>query len=202
MSPWFRRLLPTLSILALVVFQPATARPQASGANASELRLDASLIEDFLRVIYFGDDGRYHFREYSPCSYQFVQNPAVSVEDGVVRVTAEYFGRRGSEGLGGCVGTPGVSTNVSVSARASAQGSALTIEILEVKTETMPRLTSTILQAAGVSVPMTHEFDLMGALNNVLYGNRRFGVSSLDVHDVLIEEGNVLIRLTLRLGIW
>ena len=49
---------------------------------------------------------------------------------------------------------------------------------------------------------MTHDFDLMGALNNVLYGNQRFGVSSLDVHDVLIEEGNVLIRLTLRLGIW
>ena len=80
----FRRLLPVLSILALgVMLQPTVvAQPHASPAGSSEIRLDASLIKDFLEVIYFGEDGRFHFREYSPCSYQFLQNPSSSSKEG------------------------------------------------------------------------------------------------------------------------
>ena len=94
-----------LSIAALgVIPQVAAAHPQqAAESNISELRLDSALIRDFLQVIYFGDDGRFHFREYSTCSYQFLQNPSVAVADGLVRVSAEFYSRRGTEALGRCV---------------------------------------------------------------------------------------------------
>jgi len=202
----FRRLLPMLVILPLGLGpEMAAARPQAPQAtepNISELRLDAALIGDFLRVIYFGDDGRFHFREYSTCSYQFIQNPAVSVEDGLVHVTAEYYARRGTEALGGCAGGPGTSTAVTMSARLSAQGSTMAFEILEVKTESMPRITAALLDLAGVTLPMTHNFDLMAAMNRMLHENQPFGVSSLDIHEVLVEDESVRLRLTMQLGIW
>ncbi len=204
------RWLPLLSIVVLGGSSPAAvansqataAMSQATDAKVSELRLDASLIEDFLRSIYFADDGRFHFREYSTCSYEFLQNPIVSVEDDLVLVSAEFFRRRGTETLGRCVGGPGVNTTVTMSARLSAQGSAVAIEIIEVKTETLPKLTSVILGLAGVKPPMTHEFDLMAAMNRVLHGQQSFGVSSLVVHDVLPENGSVLLRLTMQLGVW
>ncbi len=181
---------------------PAAQSEQPTRGESSGLRLDAGLIKDFLEVLFFGDDGRFHFREYFPCSYQFVQNPRVSVQDGLVLVTADYYARRGSEGLGGCVGTPGIDTTVTVSARVTARGSGLAIEILNLRSETLPALTSVILDLVGIKLPYTHEFDLMAAINNVLYENQRFGVSSLEVHEVLMEDEAVLVRMTVRLGVW
>ena len=89
-----------------------------------------------------------------------------------------------------------------MSARLSAQGSTMAFEILEVKTESLPGLTATLLDLAGVKLPMTHPFDLMAALNSILYENQAFGVSFLEIHEVLVEDGSVRLRLTLRLGIW
>ena len=196
--------LPIMSVLALPNVRAAEAVPssQEAESNISELRLNAALIEEFLQVIYFTDGGRFHFREYSTCSYEFLQSPSVLVEDGLVRVVAEYYRRRGTEALGGCVGGPATSTTVSMSARLSAQGSTMAFEILEVKTESLPRLTATLLDLAGVKLPMTHPFDLMAALNSILYEKQAFGVSFLEIHEVLVEDGSVRVRLTLRLGIW
>ncbi len=193
-----------IPILATLIVAPigALAAPQSAPSGVSELRLDAALIESFIRVIYLGDDGRFHFREYSRCSYEFIQNPRVSVEGGLVRVSAEYWSRRGSEGLGGCVGGPGINTNVLLSARLAPEGSAIAIELLSVETDTLPALSAVILDLAGVRLPMTLDFDLMGAINDVLYDNQNFGVASLEVHDVLVEESSVLLRLTMQLGIW
>ena len=199
----FRRLLPILSILALGASpQVAAAHPQAPESNISELRIDSSLIQDFLQVIYFADEGRFHFREYSTCSYQFLQNPSVSVEDGLVRVSAEFYSRRATQTLGKCVGGPAVSTTVLMSARPFAQGSAVAIEILEVKTETLPKLATVILGLAGVELPMTHNLDLMSAMNRFLHGQQSFGVSSLEIHEVVVQDPSILLRLTMRLGIW
>lgn len=178
------------------------ANPQATEPNLSELRLDASLIESFLGVIYFSDEGRFHLREYSTCSYQFLQNPSVAVEDGLVRVSAELYSRRGTEALGGCVGGPAIHTTVVMSARPFAQGSAVGMEILEVTTETMPELTSTLLGLAGMELPMTHTFDLMAAMNGILQGQRSFGISALEIHEVRPEDDSVLLRLTMQMGIW
>ncbi len=216
--------LPILSILAFGVGPGAISRPatahawnlqaasvraaqavpssQATESNLSELRLSAALIEEFLQVIYFTDAGRFHFREYSTCSYEFLQSPSVMVEDGLVRVAAEYYRRRGTEALGRCVGGPGASTTVSMSARPSAQGSTIAFEILEVKTESLPNLTAALLDLAGVELPMTHAVDLMGAMNRILHENQSFGVSSLEIHELLVEDGSVRLRLTLQLGIW
>lgn len=200
------RWLPILSILAFGAspHTQAEAAPssQAGESDVSELRLNAALIEEFLQVIYFTDGGRFHFREYATCSYEFIQSPSVVVEDGVVRVTADYYRRRGSEALGGCVGGPGASTKVSMSARLSGEGSTMAFEIFEVKTESMPRMTAALLDLAGVKLPMTHAFDLMAALNRILYENQPFGVSALEIHEVLVEGGAVRLRLTLQLGIW
>ena len=180
----------------------AVTSSQATESNISELRLSAALIEEFLQVIYFTDGGRFHFREYSTCSYEFIQSPSVLVEDGLVRVAAEYYRRRGTEALGRCVGGPGTSTTVSMSARPSAQGSTMSFEILEVKTESLPNLTAALLDLAGVELPMTHAVDLMGAMNRILHENQSFGVSALEIHDLLVEDGSVRLRLTLKLGIW
>ena len=180
----------------------AVRSSQATESNLSELRLSAALIEEFLQVIYFTDGGRFHFREYSTCSYEFIQSPSVLVEDGLVRVEAEYYRRRATEALGRCVGGPGTSTTVSMSARPSAQGSTMAFEILEVKTESLPNLTAALLDLAGVELPMTHAVDLMGAMNRNLHENQSFGVSSLEIHELLVEDGSVRLRLTLQLGIW
>ena len=179
-----------------------TSDPQGSESNFSELRLDAPLIQDFLRVIYFVDGGRFHFREYSECSYEFIQNPSVSVEDGLVHVSAEYYRRRGTAAAGGCLGVPGTNTKITRSARPFAQGSAVGLEILEINTERMPQLTSALLGLAGVQLPMTHTFDLMAAMNRMLQGQQAFGILSLEVHEVLAEGNAVRVRLTVQLGIW
>ncbi len=153
-------------------------------------------------MIYFVDGGRFHFREYSECSYEFIQNPSVSVKDGFVYLSAEYYRRRGTGAAGGCLGGSQTNTNVTLSARPFAQGSAVALEILEIKTELMPQLTSTLLGLAGVQLPMTYTFDLMTAMNRILQGQQSFGISSLEVHQVLPEEGAVRVRLTVQLGIW
>ncbi len=201
------RSLPMLLVLLVSAtpYQAADSQasdPQGSESNFSELRLNAPLIQDFLRVIYFADGGRFHFREYSECSYEFIQNPSVSVKDGLVHVSAEYYRRRGTGAAGRCLGGPGTNTKVTLSARPFAQGSAVALEILEVKTERMPRLTSALLGLAGVQLPMTHTFDLMAAMNRMLQGQQSFGISSLEVHQVLPEENAIRMRLTVQLGIW
>ncbi len=196
-------------LLALLVsataYQAAASQasgPEGSGSNFSELRLNAPLIQGFLRVIYFTDGGRFHFREYSACSYEFIQNPSVSVKDGLVHISAEYYRRRGTGVAGGCLGGPGTNTEVTLSARPFAEGSAVALEILEIKTERMPDLTSALLSLAGVELPMTHTFDLMAAMNRTLRSQQSFGISSLEVHQVLAEENAIRVRLTMQLGIW
>jgi hypothetical protein len=208
------RLLPALCFLVLsanpavaAVADPAPAGQPATLAQTpepqlSELRLDASLIDEFVQSIFFADQGRYHFREYSKCSYEFLQNPSVVVEEGVVSVTADYWRRSAAEVGGACVGGPGMNTNVTMSARLAARGSAVAIEVFEVETESLASLTSTILQLAGVTLPMTTEFDLLGALNGLLYEKQPFGIVSLDIREVVAENNSVLLRLTMRLGIW
>jgi len=202
-TSYSRRLGSALLVLALAT-SPFAAAAQESGAasSLSELRLDAALIQEFLQVIYFADGGRFHFKEYSDCSYEFIQNPVVSIDGGLVRVGAEYFRRRGTPALGGCAGIPGTSTNVTLVARPSAEDSALALEVLEVRTETLPELTAMLLQLAGVTLPMTQQFDLMAALNDILYENQPFGIVSLQIHELLVEDESVLLRLTMRLGIW
>ena len=148
------RLLPMLLVLLVSAtpYQAAdsqTSDPQGSESNFSELRLDAALIQGFLRVVYFVDGGRFHFREYSECSYEFIQNPSVSVKDGLVHVSAEYFRRRGTGAAGGCLGGPQTNTNVTLLARPFAQGSAVALEILEIKTERMPQLIVSASRSGG-----------------------------------------------------
>ena len=180
-----------------------SAEPQAADSSLSELRLTSTLIEGFLRVIYFGaEDARFHFREYSTCSYEFIQNPSVSLGDGLIRVSAEFYRRRGTEALGGCVGGPAIETIVMMSARPFAQGTAVGLEITEVTTETLPELTSALLGLAGVELPMTHTFDLMGAMNGMLRETQPFGIASMEIHEVLPADDSILLRLTMQLGIW
>lgn len=190
----------TVALLAAVLPVPVYA--QAPEAPAGELLLDAALIRELLQVIYFDNQGRYHFREYSTCSYEFLQNPTVAIDGDLLRISADYYRRRGSEALGGCVGGPGADTVVRLTARPSAAGSKLTIEILEVTTESMPQLAGMLLQLAGINPPMTHEVDLMEALNRILYENQPFGIASLDVREMTLTEEGVRLKLVMTLGRW
>jgi len=197
------RLLPALVVVVLALSWPlASAHPQATETNVSELGLSETLIKEFLQVIYFTDGGRFHFKEYSTCSYEFIQNPTVSIEDGIVKIGAEYYRRSGTEALGGCVGGPGTNTIVTLSARLAPAGRAVALEIFEVKTESLPRLTATLLDVAGVKLPMTHQFNVMDALNRTLQDNQPFGIAELEIHEVLVEDESVRLRMTVDLGIW
>ena len=204
------RLMPVLSLLVLLPVaglipawgEEEVASVQGAESNLSEMRLDDSLIEDFLNVIYFTDNGRLHLAEYSECSYEYVQNPSVSVEEGVVRVGADYYRRQARETLGACVGGPGTNTRVNLSARVSASGRSVAIEVFDIQTESLPELTAIILDLAGVQLPLRHEFDLLAAVNGVLYGQKPFGLSSLQVHDVVAENESVLVRMSMEWGVW
>lgn len=201
------RSLPVL-LVALVGATPyLAADPQAadsrgSAPDSSEMRLSAPLIQDFLRVIYFGQEGRVHFREYSECNYEFVQNPGVVVQDGLVHVTAEYYRRIARAAGGACIGGPGSSDKVTLTARPYAEGTAVAIEITDIRMERAPSLTPMLLNLVGIELPIIHTFDLMGAMNRVLREQSTFGIASLEVHDVVPEDGAVLVRLTMLLGIW
>jgi len=191
-----------VAALGFAAAMPTAVYAQVPEGPAGELLLDAALIGEFIQVIYFAEEGRYHFREYSTCSYEFLQNPTVAIDGDLLRVSADYYRRRATEAIGGCVGGPGADTVVRLTARLGAGGSKLAIEILEVTTEAMPQLSGMLLQLAGISPPMTHEVDLMDALNRILYENQPFGIASLDIHELAVTEEGVRLRLAMTLGPW
>jgi hypothetical protein len=175
---------------------------QEAPAGASEVRFDVTLIQDFVRVAFFGQEGRFHFKEYSACSYEFLQNPQVETRDDLLVISAEYWRRTATPAGNLCVGGPGMNATAVMHARPYGSGRTLGLEILEITTREMPELTRFLLSAAGVTVPTREEFDLMSILNSGLYGTRPFGVLSLDIHEVTVESRSVVLRTEIKLGLW
>jgi len=197
----------SMSGAAVTTEQPAApaggpATSQSSPAGASEIRFDVSLIQDFVRVAFFGKEGRFHFKEYSPCNYEFLQNPKVEIQDGLLVISAEYWRRLATPAGSLCVGGPGSSATAVMHARPYGSGRTLGLEITQITTQEMPELTQFMLSAAGVTVPTREEFDLMSILNTGLHGRRPFGILSLDIHEVRVEASSLVLTASLQLGVW
>jgi hypothetical protein len=175
---------------------------QDSPRGAVELRLDETLIQDFVRSGFFGKEGRFHFKEYTACNYEFLQNPQVEIRDGMLVISAEYWRRVATPAGSLCVGGPGMNATAVMHARPYGSGRTLGLEITEITTEEMPELTRFILSASGVTVPTREEFDLMSILNTGLHGRRPFGILSLDIHEVRVEERSVILTADMSLGVW
>ena len=175
---------------------------QNAPAGASEIRFDISLIQDFVRVAFFGKEGRFHLKEYSACNYEFLQNPKVEIQDGLLVISAEYWRRLATPAGSRCIGGPGTSATAVMHARPYGSGRTLGLEITQITTAEMPGLTEFILSAAGVTVPTREEFDLMSILNTGLHGRRPFGILSLDIHEVRVEASALVLTASLRLGVW
>lgn len=181
---------------------PAPPATQEPAGPAMEVRLDGSLIQDFVRSAFFGREGRFHFKEYSACNYEFLQNPQVEIRDGMLVVSAEYWRRMATAAGSLCVGGPGMNATAVMRARPYGSGRTLGLEITEITTEEMPELTGFILAASGVSVPTREEFDLMSILNTGLHGRRPFGILSLDIREVKVEAKAIVLSADMRLGVW
>jgi len=179
---------------------PAVA--QSAPTGASEIRFDVSLIQDFVRVAFFGKEGRFHFKEYSACNYEFLQNPKVEIQDGLLVISAEYWRRLATPAGSLCVGGPGTSATAVMHARPYGSGRTLGLEITQITTKEMPELTQFMLSAAGVTVPTREEFDLMSILNTGLHGRRPFGILSLDIHEVRVEASSLVMTANIQLGVW
>ena len=171
-------------------------------AGASEIRFDVSLIQDFVRVAFFGKEGRFHFKEYSACNYEFLQNPKVEIQDDQLVISAEYWRRLATAAGSLCVGSPGTSATAVMHARPYGSGRTLGLEITHITTREMPELTQFMLSAAGVTVPTREEFDLMSILNTGLHGRRPFGILSLDIHEVRVEPSSLVMTASMQLGVW
>jgi len=178
------------------------AAAQNAPAGASEIKLDVSLIQGFVRVVYFGKEGRVHFKEYSACNYEFLQNPQVEIRDGLLVISAEYWRRLATPAGNLCVGGPGTNVTAVMHARPYGSGRTIGLEITQITTEEMPELTQFVLSSAGVTVPTREEFDLMSILNTGLQGRRPFGILSLDIRDVRVEASSVVLTASMQLGIW
>jgi len=175
---------------------------QNAPAGASEIRFDVSLIQDFIRVAFFGKEGRFHFKEYSTCNYEFLQNPKVEIQDGLLVISAEYWRRLATPAGSLCIGGPGANATAVMHARPYGSGRTLGLEITQITTEEMPELTRFMLSAAGVTVPAREEFDLMSILNTGLHGRRPFGILSLDIHEVRVEASSLVLAASMQLGVW
>jgi len=192
---------------AVAVEQPATpvsvlSASQNAPAGASEIHFDVSLLQDFVRVGFFGKEGRFHFKEYSACNYEFLQNPKVEIQDGLLVISAEYWRRVATPAGSRCIGGPGMSATAVMHARPYGSGRTLGLEITQITTKEMPELTQFILSAAGVTVPTREEFDLMSILNTGLHGRRPFGILSLDIHEVRVESSSLVLTASMQLGVW
>jgi hypothetical protein len=183
---------------------PTTGFTTAQGtpAGASEIRLDVSLIQDFVRVAFFGKEGRFHFKDYTACNYEFLQNPKVEIQDGLLVISAEYWRRLATPAGSLCVGGPGTSATAVMHARPYGSGRTLGLEITEITTKEMPELTQFMLSAAGVTVPTREEFDLMSILNTGLHTTRPFGIASLDIREVRVEASSLVLTVSMQLGVW
>jgi len=175
---------------------------QNAPAGASEIHFNVSLIQDFVRVAFFGKEGRFHFKEYSACNYEFLQNPKVEIKDGLLVISAEYWRRLATPAGSLCVGGPGANATAVMHARPYGSGRTLGLEITQITTEEMPELTRFMLSAAGVAVPAREEFDLMSILNTGLHGRRPFGILSLDIHEVRVEASSLVLTASMQLGVW
>lgn len=181
---------------------PGPTASQSTPAGASEIRFDVSLIQDFVRVGFFGKEGRFHFKEYTACNYEFLQNPKVEVQNGELVISAEYWRRLATPAGSLCVGGPGSNATAVMHARPYGSGRTLGLEVTRITTQEMPGLTEFLLSAAGVTVPTREEFDLMSILNTGLHGRRPFGILSLDIHEVRVEATSLVLTASMQLGVW
>ena len=127
---------------------------------------------------------------------------SVTIEGDLLKVSAEYYRRRATGALGSCVGGPGSDTIVHASARLTAADSTVVIEVVDLTTESMPELTAMLMELAGVTLPMRHEFNLLGALNGILQEQKPFGLASLEIHDVVVADDAVTLQATAQMGLW
>jgi hypothetical protein len=181
---------------------PAPTTSQGAPSGASEIHFDVSLIQDFVRVAFFGKEGRVHFKEYTACNYEFLQNPRVEIQNEELVISAEYWRRLATPAGSLCVGGPGSNVTAVMHARPYGSGRTLGLEVTRITTQEMPGLTEFLLSAAGVTVPTREEFDLMSILNTGLHGRRPFGILSLDIHEVRVEATSLVLTASMQLGVW
>lgn len=184
---------------AVVVQAPA---PDEGTAAADEMTLRAETIAQFLRVAWFGDDGRYHFSAYSDCSYSFLQNPSVEIGDGNLTLSAEYWRRTATAAGGRCVGGPGANARVIMHARPVVRDGAVVLQISRVETPGAQGLTDVVLAVAGVRLPMDYEVDLRGALNRILHETAPFGIAALAIDEMTAAADGLHVRWRVTLGRW
>lgn len=189
-------------LLCLLLLLPAALSAAGPG---SEISIQNTAIEKMLKQELFIDRGRYYLLPETACQYAYLDSPAVTVNQGRVRINVRLSGKLGVDVGGQCVGGAADVVRLAVSGKPAYAGEKIgltDVRVDEVSNEAYRVLLQQFLESA---VPRAVQINVREGLQRILADRQStydVMVSQLSVTDLTAQDNvlhaTLLFALTAR----
>jgi hypothetical protein len=171
----------------------------APPAHAAEIALERSAIDKLVAQALYHQQGRLYLVR-GACS-AWLEQPAVSLAQGRIRIRTRFNGRVGQPTAQGCSGQA-FDTWVTMSAEPAAAGGIVRLQKLRIEKVDDPMLQLLLDAGLGATLPAAVELDVARAVQDMLSSaatDIRGTVERLDIESVAVAEDRLTVRFDFRL---